>query len=76
MKITAGNTGLAKAAVLFSADIFVVNQSLVPRINICGEIPPPTQSPKTITTTLYQPCNLVPTTTIGNFLKYNSLKII
>jgi len=31
------NTGLAKVAVPFSADIFVVNQSLVIRINICGE---------------------------------------
>ena len=33
----AGNTGLAKVAVQFSADTFVVNQSLVLRINICGE---------------------------------------
>ena len=31
------NTGLAKAAVQCSADTFVVNQSLVLRINICGE---------------------------------------
>jgi hypothetical protein len=31
------NTSLAKVAVQFSADIFVVNQSLVLRINICGE---------------------------------------
>ena len=31
------NTGLAKVAVQFSADTFVVNQSLVLRINICGE---------------------------------------
>jgi len=31
------NTGLAKVAVLSSADIFVVNQSLVLRINICGK---------------------------------------
>ena len=30
------NTGLAKVAVLFSADTFVVNQSLVNRFNICG----------------------------------------
>jgi hypothetical protein len=28
---------LAKVAVQFSADTFVVNQSLVLRINICGE---------------------------------------
>ena len=33
----AGNSGLAKVAVLFSADTFVVNQTLVLRINICGE---------------------------------------
>ena len=33
----AGNTGLAKVAVQCSADTFVVNQSLVLRINICGE---------------------------------------
>jgi len=31
------NTGLAKVAVRCSADTFVVNQSLVLRINICGE---------------------------------------
>jgi len=34
---TAGNTGLVKVAVQCSADTFVVNQSLVLRINICGE---------------------------------------
>jgi hypothetical protein len=33
----AGNTGLAKVAVQCPADTFVVNQSLVVRINICGE---------------------------------------
>jgi hypothetical protein len=33
----AANTGLAKVAVQCSADTFVVNQSLVLRINICGE---------------------------------------
>ena len=32
------NTGLAKVAVQCFADTFVVNQSLVLRINICGEI--------------------------------------
>jgi hypothetical protein len=32
-----GNTGLAKVAVQYSAVTFVVNQSLVLRINICGE---------------------------------------
>jgi hypothetical protein len=31
------NAGLAKVAVQCSADTFVVNQSLVLRINICGE---------------------------------------
>jgi hypothetical protein len=34
---SAYNTGLAKVAVQCSADTFVVNQSLVLRINICGE---------------------------------------
>jgi hypothetical protein len=34
---TTANTGLAKVAVQFSADTFVVNQSLVLRINICGK---------------------------------------
>jgi hypothetical protein len=36
-KTPAGNTGLAKVAVQCSADTFVVNQSLVLRINISGE---------------------------------------
>jgi hypothetical protein len=31
------NTGLAKVAVSFSEDTFVVNQSLVLRIIFCGE---------------------------------------
>jgi hypothetical protein len=34
---TTGNTGLAKVAVQYSADTFVVNQNLVLRINICCE---------------------------------------
>jgi hypothetical protein len=34
---TGHNTGLAKVAVQCSADTFVVNQSLVLRINICGK---------------------------------------
>ena len=42
---TAANTGLAKVAVQFSADTFVVNQSLILRINNCGE-KPPSPSPK------------------------------
>jgi hypothetical protein len=33
----AGNSGLAKVAVQYSADTFVVNQTLVLRINICGK---------------------------------------
>ena len=32
-----GNTGLAKVAVQCYGDTFVVNQSLVLRMNICGE---------------------------------------
>jgi hypothetical protein len=34
----AGNTGLAKVAVQFSAETFVVEQTLVLRINICDKI--------------------------------------
>ena len=34
---TTHNTGLAKVAVQCSADTFVVNQTLVLRINICGK---------------------------------------
>jgi hypothetical protein len=37
MRKTVHNTGLAKVAVQCSADTFVVNQSLILRINICGE---------------------------------------
>ena len=33
---TGYNSGLAKVAVQCSADTFVVNQTLVLRINICG----------------------------------------
>ena len=36
-RTTGYNTGLAKVAVQCSADTFVVNQSLVLRINTCGE---------------------------------------
>jgi len=35
-KTPAPNSGLAKVAVQCSADSFVVNQTLVLRINICG----------------------------------------
>ena len=40
------NTGLAKVAVSFSADTFVINQSFVLRINICGENRHLRQAPK------------------------------
>ncbi len=40
------NTGLAKVAVQFFADTFVVNQSLVLRINICSENRHLRQAPK------------------------------
>ena len=36
-KAQTANTGLAKVAVQCSADTFVVNQSLVLRISICGK---------------------------------------
>ena len=36
-RIHTTNSGLAKVAVQFSADTFVINQTLVLRINICGE---------------------------------------
>ena len=36
-RTTGYNTGLAKVAFLSSADLFLVNQNLVLRINICGE---------------------------------------
>jgi len=36
-KKTGYNSGLAKVAVQFSAETFVVNQTLVLRMNICGE---------------------------------------
>ena len=36
-KARTANSGLAKVAVQCSADTFVVNQSLVLRINICGK---------------------------------------
>ena len=37
MESPAGNSGLAKVAVQCFADSFVVNQTFVLRINICGE---------------------------------------
>jgi hypothetical protein len=36
IKITTHNTGLAKVSVQFTADTFVINQTFVLRINICG----------------------------------------
>jgi len=37
MRKAAANSGLAKVAVQCFADTFVVNQTLVLRINICGK---------------------------------------
>jgi hypothetical protein len=37
LKKTAANSGLAKVAVHCSVDNFVVNQTFVLRINICGK---------------------------------------
>jgi hypothetical protein len=48
MRRVAHNRGLAKVAVQCSADTFVVNQSLVLRINICGEKSPPSPSRGTL----------------------------
>jgi len=45
-KRAATNRRLAKVAVQCSADSFVVNQSLVLRINICGENRHLRQAPK------------------------------
>lgn len=45
-RTTTANTGLAKVALQYSTDTFVVNQTLVLRINICGEKSPPSPSPK------------------------------
>ena len=36
---TGGNIGLAKVAVQCSVDTFVIDQTLVLRINICGDNP-------------------------------------
>ena len=44
----AHNMGLAKVAVQCSADKFVVNQSLVLRINICSENRHLRQAPETL----------------------------
>jgi hypothetical protein len=53
------NTGLAKVAVQCSADTFVVNQTLVLRINICGENPPPSPSRNPINS-LNEQQNMIP----------------
>ncbi len=44
--MAAANTGLAKVAVQYSADTFVVNQNLVLRINICSKNRHLRQAPK------------------------------
>jgi hypothetical protein len=60
------NTGLAKVAAQCSADTFVVNQSLVFRINICGENRHLRQARKRYR----QPCE--PTATIKRHRKTNA----
>jgi len=45
IRTPAPNSGLAKVAVQCSADPFVVNQTLVLRISICGKIPHLRQAP-------------------------------
>jgi len=57
--LPAYNTGLAKVAVPFSADTFVVNQSLVLRINICGENRYLRQAPKRCATALFNKTKLI-----------------
>jgi len=52
-RMAAHNSGLAKVAVQCSADSFVVNQTFVLRINICGKKPPPSTSRKTLAVTLF-----------------------
>jgi hypothetical protein len=49
------NSGFAKVAVQCSADTFVVNQSLVLRINICAKNPRLRQYPKRYLTFLDNP---------------------
>jgi hypothetical protein len=51
------NTGLAKVAVQCSADTFVVNQSLVLRINIYGERRPPSPNAGTFAVIIENPYN-------------------
>jgi len=46
---------LAKVAVQCSADTFVVNQSLVLRINSCDKKSPPSPSAKTLCVMLKEP---------------------
>jgi hypothetical protein len=47
-KSTRHNTGFAKVTVRCSADTFVVNQTLVLRINICAKNPAHRKSAKTL----------------------------
>jgi len=49
------NRRMAKVAVQCSADTFVVNQSLVLRINICGEIPDLRVAAKLLCVILWRP---------------------
>jgi len=56
-RTTTANTGLAKVAVQCSADTFVVNQTLVLRINICGENRHLRQARKRYLPFLNEPCD-------------------
>ncbi len=55
------NTGLAKVAVQCSADTFVVNQSLVPRIKFSGENRHLRQARNRYRKPYWRPCKLKPT---------------
>jgi len=54
-RTTGYNTGLAKVAVQCSADTFVVNQTLVLRINICGKNRRLRQASQTLPASVEQP---------------------
>jgi hypothetical protein len=51
------NNRLAKVAVQCSEDTFVVNQTLVLHINICGENRHHRKAAKTLSVMLWQQCN-------------------
>ena len=62
---TGHNTGLAKVAVQCSADTFVVNQSLVHRINICCENRHLRQAPKPLCVSVKNQTTIEITTNIN-----------